>query len=84
MFWNKKKKAKKNKTPEKLSGEALRTQAMDNARQAKEHLGDETVQKIAAIMAKKNSNPMAQAKAQIQKADSGKVIDSILYLRDEE
>jgi hypothetical protein len=79
MFWNK----KKNKKPKALSGDELRAQAMENARAARENLGEDTVNRIAEIMAKKQHSPVAKAKAQIAAADQTRVEDSIRDLLDE-
>ena len=66
-----------------LAGDALRAQALANARKAREHIGEDTIQKIAAAMAKKENNPMAQAQAQLQNADSDRVADEILFMLDD-
>lgn len=61
----------------------LRAEAMANARAARETLGDETVQKIAEIIARKENNPFEQALRKIEQADSDRVADEILYMLDE-
>jgi len=61
-----------------MSSDQIRTQALANARNARANLGDDTIQKITEIMAKKQNNPMEQAKRQIQAADAEKVTDHIL------
>ena len=75
--------SKKESDGQSLAGDALRAQALANAQKAREHIGEETIQKIAAAMAKKENNPMAKAKAQIANADSDRVADEILFLLDD-
>ena len=68
---------------EKSESQRIREEALANARKAREHIGEDTIQKIAAAMAKKENNPMAIAKKQLQNADSDRVVDEILYMLDE-
>ena len=89
MFWSKKKKDKKKKkqapsvelSPEERSKQ-LREQAMANARAAKEHIGEETLQKIAAAMTKKQQSALEQAKKDIHSADPDKVLDELKFMMD--
>lgn len=62
--------------------ENIRIQALANARQARENLGDETVQRIAEIMAKKGSSPLERAKADIAAADPDRVLDELKFMLD--
>lgn len=92
-FGSKKNKSKKSKAlrarekekaaAAELSGEALRAQALANARKARDHLGDETVQKIAAIMAKREQSTFVQAQRTIQNADVDRVNKGLLSMIDE-
>lgn len=96
MFWNKNKKSdkqKKGKSPKGKSNEGkkeqsqgqtseeLRAQALANAKAARERIGEETLDKIAAMMEKKQKSAMEQAKRQIQAADTDRVIDEIKYIK---
>lgn len=95
MFWSKKKKPPKKpgkqkkaskpetKGDERLSSEELRAEAMANVRAAREHIGEDTLDRIAAAMTKKQQSATEQAKAQIQSADPDRVLDEILYMLDE-
>lgn len=98
MFWDKKNKSKKNKTTDKrgkdvcvgknkneghgLRGDALRAQAMANVRSARAHIGEDTLDKIAAAMTKKQQSSMEQAKRQIKGADVDKVLDELKFMLD--
>ncbi len=75
---------KKQSNGQGLAGDALRAQALANARKAREHIGEETIQKIAAAMAKKENNPMAIATRQLESADSDRIADEILFMLDQE
>lgn len=88
---NKKSKTDKQKKPKnkklqasssggKSEGQRLREEALANARAARENLGDETVQKIAKIMQKMETQPMKKAQEQIANADAARVADEILYM----
>ncbi len=67
----------------KSESQRIREEALANARAAREHIGEDTIQKIAAAMAKKENNPMAKAQAQLATADSDRVADEILYMLDD-
>lgn len=73
----------KNSNGQGLAGDALRAQALANARAARENLGDDTIQKIAEIMGKKENSAMEQAKRRIQSTDKNRVADGILDMLDE-
>jgi hypothetical protein len=94
MFWSKKDKTKKNakkpagkavaaKTAAALSSAQIREQAMANARAARERIGEETLDRIAAAMQKKQQSTIEQAKNRIRDADADKVADEILSMLDE-
>lgn len=72
MFWKKKK-----KEPKKNSREELIAQAKANAAKARAEIGDETIQKIAAAMRKKENSATEQAKAKIKSLDKDKVVDHL-------
>lgn len=78
MFWSKKKNSPKSNTQSK--SDALRKQALDNARAAREALGDETIQRITAAMSGKKNSPVEQAKTHIQNTEDDKVVDEILWM----
>ncbi|MCB1720158.1 MAG: hypothetical protein KDI11_00180 [Alphaproteobacteria bacterium] len=82
---NKSDKRKKSKELQagRVKSQRLREEALANARAARETLGDETVQKIAEIIARKENNPFQQAIRQLESADSDRVADEILYMLDE-
>lgn len=67
----------------KSESQRLREEALANARAAREHIGEDTIQKIAAAMAKKENSPMAQAKEQLANSDADRITDEILYMLDE-
>ncbi len=72
------------KAGQRPGSEEIRTQALANARAARERIGEDTIQKIAAALAKKQSSAMEQAKNKINKAESGRLRDEIRFLMDEE
>ncbi len=98
MFWKKKGaggKDGKDKKGGKPSREELIAQATANARAARERLGDETIQKMAAALQKqqqaqqaakkqKEISPLEQAKARIRAMDKDKVADHIRLMIDED
>lgn len=71
MFW------KKKKAPKKLTREELLAQAKANASKARAEIGDETLQKIAAAMQKKEQSATEQAKNKIRAMDQNKVADHL-------
>lgn len=68
----------------KPSREEIRAQAMENARRARAAIGEETLQKIAAAMQKKQQSDMEKARAKIKSLDSGRVADNIKAMIDED
>lgn len=86
MFWSKKKKAVPASKPAQKSAD-IRAQALANARAARERVGEETIQKIAAALAQQQERQKIslteQAKAQIALANSERVVDEIRFLMDD-
>jgi hypothetical protein len=79
MFWKKKKvPGKPAKTREELLAEAK-----ENARKARENIGDETLNRIAAAMQKRQMSATEQARDQIKKLDKDKVADHIRAMIEE-
>lgn len=63
--------------------EEIRAQALENARRAREAIGEDTLQKIAAAMQKKQESDVEKARAKIKSMDSGRVADNIKAMIDE-
>jgi hypothetical protein len=86
MFWSKKKKPAKVNNPAQKSAD-IRAQALANARAARERVGEETIQKIAAALLQQQERQKIslteQAKAQIARANSERVVDEIRLLMDD-
>ncbi len=98
MFWSKNKKQKNISTARKsgspsnagasasegvLSSAQLRVQAMENARAARAHIGEDTIQKIAATMSQKQSSATEKAKEEIELHDAERIAVELLILIDE-
>ena len=93
MFWSKKKKKKKpakksqalkpGETAEQARSRQIREQALANARAARAHIGEDTLDRIAAAMTKKQNSAIERAKRQINESDPDKVLDEILFMLDE-
>lgn len=71
MFWMSDKSGQSPKEGEKKemgqpSLDQLRAQALENARAAREHLGEDTINRIAEIMKRKETSASERAKAQIR------------------
>ena len=79
MFWGKDKKGKQ-KTSKKASVEAVRKQAMANVRAARENIGEDTLDRIAAAMKAKQNSATEQAKDQIAKQDAERVVFELRQL----
>ena len=62
---------------------AVRAQALENMRGARERIGEDTIQEIAAILREKDSSPMRQAEAQIKALDKGRIADNLKAMLDE-
>jgi hypothetical protein len=69
-----------NGTSQSLAGDALRAQALANAKMARESIGEDTLDRIAAAMAKKQNSATEQAKRKIQEADAERVANEILSM----
>ncbi len=78
------KKKKKQKASAKPSREQIIAQAQANARKAREEIGDETIQKIAKALSKKENSEFEQARRKIKSLDDERVADNIRYMIDEE
>jgi len=76
MFWKKKKK----EDPKKTACEELIAQAKANAAKARAEIGDETLQKIAENIRRKEQSATEQAKARIRAMDKDKVADHIKFM----
>lgn len=63
-----------------LNSEEIRAQALANARAARERVGEETIQKIAEALVRKQMSLTEQAKKQIAQANSDRVADEIRLL----
>ena len=88
MFGFGKKQKKKSKELQasvegKSKSQRIREEALANARAARETLGDDTIQKIAAAMAKKEQGAMGKAQNQLKNADADRIADELLYMLDE-
>jgi hypothetical protein len=82
MFWNKK---DKEPTPQKTQSEIIREQALQNMRNAKTEIGEETMDKIREIMAAKEKSIVEQMRRKIDAMDKDKVASAIRDMaRDEE
>ena len=61
----------------------IREEALAQASAARAHIGEDTLDKIAASMTKMQQSKMAQAKAQIQNSDPDRMLDEVMtMLRD--
>jgi|JI6StandDraft_1071083.scaffolds.fasta_scaffold547021_2 hypothetical protein len=63
-----------------LAGDALRAQALANAKMARQAIGEDTLNKIAAAMHKKQQSSFEQAKRDIRNADAERVALEILSM----
>ena len=66
---------------EPMTSEEIRAQAMANAKAARESIGEETLQKIAAALQKKQGSVTEQAKAKIREKSPREVAEEILAMR---
>lgn len=64
------------------SREEIHAQAMANFSAAREQIGEETLNRIAAAMNKKQQSAMERAKRDIQGADVDKVLDELKWMLD--
>ena len=85
MFgFGKKKKQPKKQDGAKPSREELIAQATANAKIAREAIGEETLDKIAEAMRRKQESDLEKAKAKIRAMDQDKVADSVRLWLDED
>lgn len=78
---DKKKQEERPKRREPLTSEQIREQAMANARAARESIGQETLDKIAEALQKKQNSKAEQAKARIAEKSPREVAEEILAMR---
>lgn len=64
-------------------GQDIRAQALANARAARERIGEDTIQQIAAQLQKHEAKLVEQAKRQIKSLDEAHVADHVKALLDE-
>jgi len=80
MFWGKK---KQNKQSPLSKSAALRQQAMANAKKARMEIGEETLDKIAHAMTKRQKNVTNKARSEIRNADADEVAQELLSMMQE-
>jgi hypothetical protein len=68
------------KDDQSSKSQRIREEALANARSARIAIGEDTLDKIAAAMTRKQQSVMEQAKRQINTADPDKVLDELLYM----
>ncbi len=76
----------KNKTEAEKAAEksaSLRAQALENARAARERLGDETIQKISNALSEQNKSAGKKAQDQIRAMDKAVVAQHLKSLLDD-
>ena len=61
----------------------LRAQALENMRGARERLGDDTIQQIAAILREKDESALKQAEDKIKSFDKGRIADNLKVMIDD-
>jgi hypothetical protein len=84
MFWSKKKaKPAKKSVPVVLDREAAKAAAMANARKARAQIGDENLQKLAALLEGQMKSEGLKAREKIRQMDSGHVADTLRDLLDD-
>jgi hypothetical protein len=69
--------------PKKPSREELLKQAAANAKAAREAIGEDTLNRIAEAMQKKQQSSLEQAKERVRQIDKDRVTDHIRSLLDE-
>lgn len=95
MFWsnknkknNKKKKTGANAGKESGVGisesQRIREEALANARAARAHIGEDTLDRIAMAMTRKQQSTFEQARTRINASDSDRVAEEILAMLDEQ
>lgn len=61
----------------------LRAQALENMRGARERLGDDTIQQMAAILREKDASALKQAEDKIKSFDKGRIADNLKAMIDD-
>lgn len=72
--------------PQKPDRAEIIAQAQENARAAREAIGEETLERLADMIYKKmqdQTSPAAQARKIIEKMDTEKITEHLRYLRNE-
>jgi len=95
MFWSKNKNSDKEKKQDKrLQGDngvhqnipdksqRIRQEALANARKARADIGEEALEKIAAMMTKKQQSIIEQTKQKVAETDADRVAQEILLMID--
>ncbi len=79
-------KDKEEKEAEKKAAnrEALKAQALANMRGARDRLGDDTIQEIAAALRNENKSAGKRAEEKIRSLDKDKVVDHLKWMIDED
>ncbi len=77
-------KEKKEKAKAAARSKAIREEALANARAARENIGEDTLQKIAEHLSRKENSPFSQAKNRIQAMDKDHVADNLRVMLDED
>ena len=95
MFWSKNKKSDKRKKQKELQGSSgvhqnksdksqrIREEALANARKARAEIGEEALDKIAALMTKKQQSLIEQTKRKVAETDADRVAQEILIMMDD-
>lgn len=78
MFWKKKK-------PKKPSREDIIADATQSMQDKRAEIGDEALDSIRQAIVKRENDPLAKAKREIENADVDKVLDNLsVWLKDKE
>jgi len=75
-------KGKEEKEKAKKSAD-LRAQAMENMRAARERLGDDTIQQMAANLRQQNKTDTEKAKDHIRTLDKSRIADNLKAMMDD-
>ncbi len=63
--------------------EAIHAQAMANFSSAKANIGEDTLDRIAAAMSRKENSPMERARRELASVDTDKVLDELKWMLDQ-
>ena len=63
--------------------EAIHAEAMANFSSAKENIGEDTLERIAAAMSRKENSPMERARRELASVDTDKVLDELKWMLDQ-